>query len=70
VWQKRIDSRKTLNLPAHHQIDWEAFNAQRPAMQTKANYPITGAYLRLNTIQPLPELVAQVVNWLEQPYHK
>ena len=66
LWQKRIDSRKTLNLPAHHQTDWETFNAQRSAMQANANYSITSAYLRLDTTRPLNELVAHVINWLER----
>lgn len=38
-WRRRIDARKTLNLPAHHQTDWHAFapaprrcNARRLAL--------------------------------------
>lgn len=50
-WKQRIDGRKSLQLPAHHQTDWEAFQIflRQPHVQTKI--PVTHPCLVIDTAQ-------------------
>lgn len=66
VWRRRIDGRKALGLPAHHQTDWAAFVAYRDALLPQADYPIADPRLVVDTTRPLPEVVAEVMAWLAQ----
>ncbi len=61
-WQLRIEQRKSLNLPEHHQVDWERFQAVR-ANQPPA-YPISCPHVQLNTLRPVDELVLEACTWL------
>lgn len=63
VWQERIDARKTLGLPGHHQTDWLAFQASRQEME-RASYPIVDPFLSVDTLLPLPELLDEITHWL------
>jgi len=63
-WQRRIDGRKTLGLPSHHQADWAAFRAMREHWLSHLGYTIDDPHLVVNTVRPLPELVAEVKAWL------
>lgn len=64
IWRERIDGRKTLNLPDHHQTDWAGFQAYRAALPKETDYPITGPHLVADTIRPLDQIVTEVINWL------
>ncbi len=66
AWQSRIDARKELHLPAHHQTDWQALQALLPQMRTTASYPISDLHLIMDTVRPLSEVVDEIVMWLEQ----
>jgi predicted kinase len=66
AWQRRIDARKALHLPSHHQTDWQAFQAILPQMQATASYPIIDPHLIVDTARPLAEVVDEIVGWLEQ----
>ncbi len=65
-WCQRLNERKTLPLPAHHQTDWQAFQHYLRYYRTEATYPITHPHLVINTIRPLEECVDETVQWLEQ----
>lgn len=66
LWEQRINSRKALHLPAHHQTDWNAFQdfLQQPHIQ--ASYSIVHPHLIVDTVQPLQECLKSVHVWLEQ----
>ena len=66
LWRQRIEGRKTLRLPAHHQTDWDAFQIflRQPFVQEV--YPIVHPHLIVDTTQPLQECLASVSQWLEQ----
>ena len=66
AWQQRIDARKALHLPGHHQTDWRALQARLPAMRATASYPISGLHLVVDTVRPLSEVVEEIVGWLKQ----
>lgn len=64
VWQERIDARKALNLPGHHQTDWQAFQTYRQSMSVQASYAITDPHFIVDTLRPLPELLSEIRHWL------
>lgn len=66
VWRERIESRKRLGLPAHHQADWRTFRTMRDRLllDPDARYTVDGPHLRVDTTRPLPDTVAQVRTWL------
>ncbi len=63
-WQRRIDGRKALALPAHHQVDWASFQVTRAEWVRRAGYPIRDPHLVVDTLRPIPELLADVTAWL------
>jgi predicted kinase len=65
-WQRRINARKALHLPSHHQTDWQALKAILPQMCATASYPITDPHLIVDTARPLAEVVDEIVGWLER----
>jgi predicted kinase len=65
-WQRRIDARKDLHLPTHHQTDWQALQAILPGMHAAASYPINDLHLIVDTVRPLSEIVDEIVGWLEK----
>jgi len=65
-WRSRLNTRKELQLPAHHQTDWDAFQQIRFALHTQANYPLTVPYLLVDTARPPEDCLAEVTCWLEQ----
>lgn len=66
LWQQRIDSRKTLQLPAHHQTDWHAYQWLLSQSQLQEHqYPITHPHLVVDTTQPLQECVTATLAWLD-----
>jgi predicted kinase len=64
-WRRRINARKLLKLPAHHQTDWMNMQAYVARVREESAYPISEPYLRVDTIRPLEELVDEVLGWLE-----
>jgi len=66
VWRDRINARKALNLPSHHATDWDIMQAHRAGRADPARYAINHPYLVVNTLEPIADLCAQVVAWLEQ----
>lgn len=65
-WRRRIESRKVLCLPSHHQTDWASFQVARQVAARHMVYPIGAPYLAVDTTQPLHELVDRVAGWLER----
>ena len=63
-WSQRIDGRKRLQLSAHHQTDWDTFQASRPEMEQVMDYPIAHPHLIVDTARPLDEIVAEIARWL------
>lgn len=66
IWQVRINTRKELHLPSHHQTDWEALQSYLQHVGVKASYPITDPQLVLDSARPLPDLLAEAIDWLER----
>ncbi|SRR5579883_672989 len=64
-WMQRIDDRKRLPLPAHHQTDWEAYQLLIQLSQgQEQHYPITHPHLVVDTVQSLDGCLTQVTKWL------
>ena len=66
VWRRRIEDRKPLGLPEHHQTDWEAFQAYRGSVIEETTYPILDPHLAVDTTRPVAELIEEVLAWLGQ----
>lgn len=64
-WSQRIDARKMLSLPAHHQTDWQALQNYLGYYRSESSYPITHPHLLIDTANPLEQCVDTIVNWLE-----
>ena len=64
-----MNARKSLQLPAHHQTDWEAFQLflRQPSIQEQ--YAIAHPHLLVDTARPLHECVASISAWLECLQH-
>jgi predicted kinase len=60
-WARRIEARKLLNLPAHHQTDWQRFQSVRAAFQ---DFPISAPCLPVDTTCALADTTAQACAWL------
>lgn len=64
AWQQRIEGRKALRLPSHHQTDWQVFHAMRPSVEGRARYPITHPHLVVDTTRPVSALCDDVLCWM------
>ncbi len=65
VWRERINARKDLRLPAHHQTDWESMQARRYHLDPMRYDQITGhPYLLVETLTPVETLCDRVIAWL------
>jgi predicted kinase len=66
VWRDRINNRKALHLPSHHQTDWDTMQAHRLSRPTRAPGSEIGPhpYLVVNTLVPVDTLCEQVLAWL------
>jgi len=65
IWKQRINGRKALQLPAHHQSDWDAFQVFLRQSHLQEHYTIAHPYLIVDTVQPLHECLTKVIAWLE-----
>jgi predicted kinase len=65
-WKRRINARKALHLPAHHQTDWGALQDFLRQPHLQASYSIVHPYLVVDTAQPFHECFTKAVVWLEQ----
>lgn len=66
LWSQHIDGRETIQLPAHHQTNWEAFKSLLPEKLAEGSYPITDPLLVVDTVRPFPECLVEVIDWIEQ----
>lgn len=66
TWKQRIDSRKSLHLPAHHQTDWESFQAFLNQARLQQDFLITHPRLIIDTARPLSECMAEILTWLKR----
>jgi predicted kinase len=64
-WKQRINARKALYLPAHHQTDWDSLHDFLRQPHLQASYSIVHPYLVVDTVRPLHECLAEIVNWLD-----
>src|SRR5581483_6260588 len=66
LWQQRINGRKDLQLPAHHQTDWETYQwLLRQSQFQEHQYPITHPRMVVDTAQPLHHCLASLLAWLD-----
>jgi predicted kinase len=66
LWQQRINGRKTLQLPAHHQTDWDAYQLLlRQSQFQEHQYPITHPHVVVDTAQPLHHCLTSLLAWLD-----
>ncbi len=66
IWRDRINGRKALSLPAHHQTDWEAYRTHLDRMLPAMHYPITDPHLVVETTRPVTDIVTTITAWLER----
>ncbi|HZR44915.1 MAG TPA: AAA family ATPase [Ktedonobacteraceae bacterium] len=66
LWKQRINARKGLRLPAHHQTDWDAFQGYLSMISPQIGYSIVHPHLIVDTVAPLYECVGKIVGWLER----
>ena len=66
LWSQRINERKSLQLPEHHQTDWDAFSRIYLSKLAEGNYPITDPVLVIDTARPFQECLVEAVDWIEQ----
>ena len=66
LWQQRIEGRQHLQLPAHHQTNWDAFQPLAHSLSLLDERPIVHPHLIIDTVTPLHECLAQVMAWLER----
>lgn len=66
LWEQRINNRKELHLPSHHQTDWNAFQDFLNNPHIQATYSIVHPHLIVDTVQPLHECLKTVLAWLEK----
>ena len=69
-WKQRMDARKELQLPSHHQTDWDAFQQMRRSLYSQANYSLTVPYLLVDSARPPEDCLAEVTCWLEQLFRQ
>ena len=67
TWKQRINGRKSLQLPAHHQTDWEAFQLFLRQPYVQEQYSITHPHFIVDTVQPLHECLTKALQWLRSP---
>ncbi|MDZ4721551.1 MAG: AAA family ATPase [Roseiflexaceae bacterium] len=65
-WQRRIEQRSALRLPAHHVTSWSHLEDHLQRRNQISNYPIGEPYLLVDTIAPLDEVVRRILAWIEQ----
>ena len=65
IWRQRINARKEMHLPAHHQTDWDMFLGNRQRMLAEMGYAITDLHLVVDTVGPLSEIITEIMTWLE-----
>lgn len=63
-WSRRINGRKQLHLPAHHQTDWDALQSNRAKTERIMDYPISHPRIIVDTVRPLGDIVAEIAQWL------
>jgi predicted kinase len=67
IWRQRINGRKTLNLPAHHQTDWDSMQVNRRLLVAEhAIDPTSYSHLVLDTLVPVAALREQLLEWLAE----
>lgn len=62
--RQRIEARRLLNLPSHHQTDWVAYRTYRDKVAAATRYPIESAHLLVDTTRPLAQLEGEAAAWL------
>lgn len=66
LWQQRINGRKTRQLPAHHQTDWDGYQRLLRQVQFQEHhYPLTDPHLVVDTAQPLHACLTSILAWLD-----
>lgn len=66
LWQQRINNRKALQLPAHHQTDWNAYQLLlRQSQFQEHQYPVAHPHLVVDTVQPLQKCLTSIILWLD-----
>ncbi len=66
VWRQRIEQRRELDLPAHHQTSWAGLREYLQHAEEQARYPMATPVLMVDTNRPLSRVVAEVGAWLMQ----
>jgi predicted kinase len=66
LWNQRIDVRKALQLPRHHQTDWDAFKSILQDKLNEGNYQIIDPFLIVDTVKPFQECLVEINDWIEQ----
>ena len=64
LWEQHINERQTLQLPAHHQTNWNAYQLLlRQSQFQEHQYPIIHPRLVVDTVLPLQECLMSILLW-------
>lgn len=68
LWRERINARKVLNLPAHHQTDWDTMQSHRAPdpLPLHAAEAVDHPFLLVDTVAPVDTLCGRIVAWLAE----
>lgn len=66
LWKQRIEGRKALQLPDHHQTDWNTYHMFLRQSSSQEMYAIAHPHLIVDTAQPLHECLTLVNTWLKK----
>jgi predicted kinase len=64
-WQRRIEQRSALRLPAHHVTSWANLEDHLRRRNLISNYVINEPHIVVDTLSPLDDVVRRVLAWLE-----
>ncbi len=53
LWKQRVNDRKILQLPDHHQTDWDIFQSFLRQPHVQERYSIVHPHLVVDTVQPV-----------------
>jgi len=65
-----LNARKALQLPDHHQTDWDAFQLIHLTLHPQADYLITVPHLLVDTVRPSQECPFTIVLSLLAQLHR
>lgn len=64
-WCRRIEQRAAQGQPTHHIATWSDLEQHVRVRGPSSTYPIDAPHIVVDTVQPLEDVLAQILEWLE-----